>query len=185
VTDSSSNLSNVFVSANLPTEWTAQNLQTGLAATGKTREEALSLFKIMWAHRAPVRIIDGPPPRPLRPGEAAPPPPQLIAARSARTVYRELLERHARNNADVEAYSQSACYPPRFTWEQMRDALTELMDATTGFAPPAVSTEPADEAVIECYRKWAKVFHPDVAGSINAHEAMMAITELFEAATKR
>jgi hypothetical protein len=42
-----------------------------------------------------------------------------------------------------------------------------------------------DERVGEVFRKWAKVFHPDVAGSVKPHDAMLAITELYEAATCR
>lgn len=42
-----------------------------------------------------------------------------------------------------------------------------------------------EERVSKVFRKWAAKLHPDVCRSVKPHDAMLAITELYEAATTR
>jgi hypothetical protein len=64
--DSSNVYHDAYVSSVLPREWKVQELTTGFVAPGESREEAVQRFRNMWNDRAPIRFIDGPPPRPKR-----------------------------------------------------------------------------------------------------------------------
>jgi hypothetical protein len=56
---------NVWLYPYLPHEWYCQTFE-GITGVGRTRDEALDVFKRDWAGRAPYRLIEGHPPRPRR-----------------------------------------------------------------------------------------------------------------------
>jgi hypothetical protein len=60
----------VYIRQSGPREWMAQEVTTGFASTGESRDEALALFKSVWSSRAPFTLIDGAPPRSRRDGGA-------------------------------------------------------------------------------------------------------------------
>jgi hypothetical protein len=86
------NLVNVWIYPYLPNEWHCQTFE-GITGIGRTRDEAKATFDRDWNQRAPYHLIEGHPPRPKRPGDAAPASAAIEADTAGTAFHRARLRR--------------------------------------------------------------------------------------------